>query len=218
MSKEHIKDWQRALKAAGKYTGNIDGDFGRGTLGASMSLVALGYGLPRKQLRHPILYMQNRQATRNLPIQDTLAENIRKCVYDTWPEACEAGHIAIFVYSGGQPAIGTPGAKRTGSIRHDVTSDGKGRAADCYIMYRGRRISGLELARLAQNWLAKGYGGVGIEMATGGIHLDNWTTPPKGGGMFWTYAYSNRKPWGAKARQMLEAGAHGELAPIREIR
>ena len=95
-------------------------------------------------------------------------------------------------------------------MRHDDAGKG-GRAADCYIYVKGSKISGIELAKLGQYWLAKKYGGVGLEMATGGIHLDNWVTPPPGGGMFWTYSYSDRKPWGSAVRAMLVKGAQGRL-------
>jgi hypothetical protein len=43
--------------------------------------------------------------------------------------AAENSNVKIRVTSGGQPAAGTPGAKRTGSLRHD-----RGRAADIDIL------------------------------------------------------------------------------------
>jgi hypothetical protein len=114
----------------------------------------------------------------------------------------------VAVYSGGQDRRGF-GSRRTGSVRHDDYGKG-GRAADCYIYVGGRKISGLELAKLGQYWLANAYGACGLEMATGGIHLDEWTTPPSGGGMLWTYKYSDQKPWGAQARAMLVDGSRGK--------
>jgi hypothetical protein len=73
----------------------------------------------------------------------------------------------------------------------------------------GKRLTGTRLARLGQYWLANRLGGCGLEMAGGGIHLDEWTTPPKGGGLFWTYPWSDAQPWGAEVRGMLAAGAKG---------
>lgn len=115
----------------------------------------------------------------------------------------------VNIYSGGQDRRGH-GNRRTGSIRHDDYGQG-GRAADVHVFdQNGRQIQGLELARLGQYWLAERNGGVGHEMRGGGIHLDEWTTPPSGGGMYWTYAHSRNKPWGTEARRMLERGARGE--------
>lgn len=79
-------------------------------------------------------------------------------------------------------------------------------------MWAVKRCVGIELAKLGQYWLAKGLGGCGLEMATGGIHLDEWVKPPKGGGSFWTYPYSDGKPWGAEVRAMLVKGHRG-VAP-----
>jgi hypothetical protein len=53
-------------------------------------------------------------------------------------------------------------------------------------------------------------------MAVGGIHLDEWKKPPKGGGMLWTYPYSDGKSWGAQAKQMLVAGNNGKKPPLHK--
>ena len=69
----------------------------------------------------------------------------------------------VEVYSGGQDD-----RKRTGSTRHD-----KGNAADIYITTPdGRRLSREEQLPLAQYWKHKGYGGIGLGMPNGGMHLD----------------------------------------------
>lgn len=115
---------------------------------------------------------------------------------------------SVSIYSGGQDRKGR-GRRRTGSIRHDDYGKG-GRAADVYVYdQHNRKVTGLALAKLGQYWLARRYGGVGHELNGGGIHLDEWKSPPPGGGMFWTYGYSRGKPWGAKARRMLARGARG---------
>lgn len=149
------------------------------------------------------LTMNNQRAIRNQPITKNLRDNLIDAV------AVVYGNDAkIVVYSGGQDHKGQ-GTKRTGSVRHDG-----GRAADCYIYKHGRKLEGLELAKLGQYWLAKKLGACGLEMAVGGIHLDEWTTPPKNGGMFWTYKYSQQKPWGKTMRSMLMAGVRGTLPQI----
>jgi len=125
-------------------------------------------------------------------------------------EAVYGAGCSINIYSGGQARKGH-GARRIGSIRHDDYGQG-GRAADVHIFDpSGAQIVGLHLARLGQFWLASGFGAVGHEMRGGGIHLDEWTTPPPGGGMLWTYKHSRNKPWGAQALSMLQRGAQGIL-------
>jgi peptidoglycan hydrolase-like protein with peptidoglycan-binding domain len=207
MIEREILEWQTVLKRKGLYDGDIDGLFGPGTLAASYE--ALGIEPEAEELGIKTgrvgLTMNNRSAIRNRPIRRSLAGNLIAAadeVYDT-------GQIRLVVYSGGQDRRGQ-GSRRTGSIRHDDFGDG-GRAADLYVYRDGEKLTGVELARLGQYWLAKRYGGCGLEMATGGIHLDDWTTPPPGGGLFWTYSYSDQKPWGAVVRTMLAAGASGRV-------
>ena len=195
MSKQDVKIWQRALTDAGTYSGVIDGDFGKGTRRASFEAANIKEAPPSG---FASLTMINQHATRDKPITAGLRTKLVDAV-----RAVYGPTATIAVYSGGQDRKGH-GSRRTGSVRHD-----SGRAADCYVYVSGRKTSGVELAKLGQYWLASGYGACGLEMATGGIHLDEWTTPPKGGGMFWTYKYSDRKPWGKTVRAMLEAGARG---------
>ena len=126
-------------------------------------------------------------------------------------------------YSGGQDAKGF-GNRRTGSERHDIVTNrnnpdfGKGRAGDLYV-FNGKheKITGVNLARLGQWWLANGHGSAGLEMKKGGIHLDNWKQPRMiNGALSWTYAYSNSKDWGATVKQMLLDGRRG-IQPKKTI-
>ncbi len=204
MSKQDVKIWQKALRDGGFYSGRIDGDFGAGTRRASFEAIAPWHKTGAVAGPTAELVMTNQNAIRNKPITENLKRKLIKAVTDVYGTGCR-----ISVYSGGQDRKGH-GKRRTGSVRHDDYGNG-GRAADCYIYLRGRKLFGKELAKLGQHWLASGYGACGLEMATGGIHLDEWTTPPKGGGMFWAYKYSDGKPWGEAVRRMLEAGARGEF-------
>ncbi|MDG3578370.1 hypothetical protein P7F60_18395 [Rhizobium sp. YJ-22] len=125
-----------------------------------------------------ILRYANQGAIRNQPLVPGLASNLERAV-----TAVYGPGAYLQVYSGGQPGKGEDGA-RTGSIRHD-----HGRAADIRVFGAdGKQISGDGLAPLGQFWRANNLGGVGMEMHGGGIHLDDWTKPPPGGGMNWNYA------------------------------
>lgn len=202
MSKQDVKDWQRAMQGEGFYTGEIDGDFGPGTKRASFEAIGEPVKVEIKRSGEAELVMSNQNATRNKPITHDLCQQIILAATAVYGADCR-----VVVYSGGQDRKGR-GTRRTGSVRHDDYGQG-GRAADCYIYVGGKKIVGVELAKLGQYWLANKLGGCGLEMATGGIHLDEWTTPPKGGGMFWTYDYSNGKSWGAEVRAMLVKGTRG---------
>lgn len=205
MSKRDVKIWQRALHGSGVYSGVIDGDFGKGTRRASFEAASYESGVSvASPSGSASLKMVNHAATRNKPITIGLQEKLIRAATAVYGPDCE-----VRVYSGGQDRKGQ-GNRRTGSVRHDDYGKG-GRAADCYIHVGGRKIYGIELAKLGQYWLASSYGACGLEMATGGIHLDEWTTPPKGGGMFWTYKYSDRKPWGTTVKAMLVSGNAGHF-------
>lgn len=116
----------------------------------------------------------NQGATRNMQLDAALEAKIRKAVGAVYGKDYVAD-----VYSGGQPAKGT-GTRRTGSTRHDL-----GNAADIYVRdAMGNKVTGDGLAPLAQYWQAKGYGGTGLEMRGGGIHLDQHTDRAR----FWNYA------------------------------
>jgi peptidoglycan hydrolase-like protein with peptidoglycan-binding domain len=159
--------------------------------------------------RADVVY-RNQHAIRNRPCTSYLEVTLSTAIYDVYGP----GYLGQ-IYSGGQARRGTPG-KRTGSVRHDDYGKG-GRALDAYIVNKaGKRLSGLELARLGQYWLAMKYGGCGLEMARGGIHLDEWKRPPRGGGLLWTYPYLNKQPWGAEVRQMLVDGSKGRKPPLHK--
>jgi len=116
----------------------------------------------------------NSGATRNRKLQPVLERNIGSAVAEVYGPG-----YRVEVFSGGQPGKGEKG-KRTGTTRHD-----HGNAADVYVVGPdGKRLTGDALGPLAQYWLAKGLGGVGLEMKRGGIHLDNHTDRAK----TWNYA------------------------------
>jgi len=109
--------------------------------------------------------LTNSAATRNLPITDTLRDNIQKAIKDVFGEGFKAQ-----VYSGGQPTA-EQGGKRVGSTRHD-----NGKAADVYIVGPdGKRVTGDALVPLARYWNQNKLGGFGLQMKDGGIHLDEHT-------------------------------------------
>lgn len=151
-----------------------------------------------------ILAYTNSGATRNKPITPKLASRIQEAVRNVYGPGYK-----VQVYSGGQDAKGK-GSRRTGSVRHDL-----GRAADAYIVDpKGNRVTGDGLAPLGQYWAAKKYGGVGLEMRGGGIHLDEWETPPPGGGMAWNYA-KQRGQYTPAQREAVQAGLAGRLPQTR---
>jgi len=226
-----VTELQQQLHDSGHYKGIIDGIFGGGTEIAVMDfqrdagIQIDGRAGPitkgklkvwkpptkaeaRVEGRADVVY-KNQHATRNRPCTAYLEVTLAMAVFDVYGSGYQAQ-----IYSGGQPRRGTPG-KRVGSIRHDDYGEG-GRALDAWIVNKsGKRLSGVELAKLGQYWLAMKYGGCGLEMAVGGIHLDEWKKPPSGGGMLWTYPYADRQSWGAKVRQMLLDGSKGKKPPLR---
>lgn len=187
--------FEKALKAAG-YTGkdgNVGGDEALGGPAQSQSSV--------------VSYI-NQHAIRDRPVTADLEAMLSDAVTAVYGvgSRCE-------IYSGGQTPKGKVG-KRTGSVRHDDSGKG-GRAADVYVYGPdNRKVTGLDLVRIGQYWLAKGNGGVGALMSNNGIHLDEWSTPPPGGGMFWTYSWSDRQPWGNRVRDMLITGNAGTMPSL----
>ncbi len=146
-----------------------------------------------------LTYSYGKGTVRNKPITDSLARNLQTAVAEVYGPG-----YRVEVYSGGQDQH-----RRTGSHRHD---DGK--ASDAYIYGPdGKKVTGDGLAPLGQYWAAKKLGGVGLEMKGGGIHLDEHTTPPKGGGMHWNYATKGGSYTPAMKKAM-EAGLRGELPKL----
>lgn len=146
---------------------------------------------------------------RNMPVVPSLLTKLSAAI-----KAVYGDNAYGVIYSGGQLSKrrgGVNGKTRTGSVRHDG-----GKAADVYVYVNGKKIGGLALAKLGQYWLAMKYGSVGLEMRVGGIHLDIWNPPPKGGALLWTYAYSDAKPWGSQAKSMLIKGNQGVKPPLAE--
>lgn len=105
---------------------------------------------------HPLLEYHNQYATRNRPCTETL----ERCLLLA-AGALYGRNVGIEIYSGGQPAKGTSGA-RTGSIRHDDQGHG-GRAADIRI----RRSDGmLSQGRSSRAWVNTGLPPAGVASAS----------------------------------------------------
>jgi len=138
----------------------------------------------------------NQSATRNMKLTASLESKIQEAVGAVYGPGARAD-----IYSGGQPVSGP---NRVGSVRHNL-----GMAADAYIYdANGNRLRGDALAPLGQYWQARKFGGTGLEMGGGGIHLDEWAKPPKGGSMDWSYG--NRT---AKQLEAIRAGQSGIMPP-----
>lgn len=141
----------------------------------------------------------NQGATRKLPLNPVLEQRIADAISNVYGP----GYTAQ-IYSGGQPGKGE--GPRVGSVRHD-----HGKAGDIYVVGPdGKRVTGDALAPLGQYWQAKKYGGTGMEMRGGGIHLDMWEKPPPGGGMTWNYA-NQRGRFTPAQREALALGQKGVL-------
>lgn len=137
---------------------------------------------------------------RNQPIDPVLETRLSDAV-----TAVYGPNYTVRVYSGGQPSADQAGARK-GSVRHD-----HGRAADVHIFGPdGRQLTGDDLAPIAQYWAASRFGGVGLEMEGGGIHLDIHETPPAGGGMTWSYS-----PLTPAQQAAVDAGLRGEMPELR---
>ena len=143
------------------------------------------------------LIYKNHSAIRNRTITEYLFKEISEAI-----EVVYGPDVFGVIYSGGQ----TP-KRRTGSVRHDG-----GKAADVHLYKGDKVLKGIELGLLAQYWAAKKIGGVGLEMRGGGIHLDQWSTPPKGGGMFWFYDNPTQDSIERRSqRSMVSSGINGNL-------
>lgn len=172
---------------------------GSASLGLGGGLMGPGgadlLALPRGTRVNDVVEMTNAGATRDDPITPSLARKIAVAVAAVYGPGFRAQ-----VYSGGQGPPGS-GDARVGTTRHDF-----GRAADVYIVDpQGNRLTGDPLGRLAQFWLARNMGGVGLEMRGGGVHLDEHTDRAP------TWSYGRMT---AGQRAGVQAGLAGQLPPM----
>jgi hypothetical protein len=115
--------------------------------------------------------MSNQNAGRYNPIDENLKTKIGNMVADVYGPEYKA-----VVYSGGEP---TSGSKVSDSGRHDVAYDAEGnmlggQAADVYIVNRetGEAIPREQQVKALQYWQSNQFGGTGLGMSGGGLHLD----------------------------------------------
>lgn len=199
----HMDRWETDFPQSTYVTDEDDDD-------RSIDAISSDLAMPLQAAQHLVagydatqLKYTNQSAIRNQACTNDLIAKLIEAVEAVYGVGC-----SINIYSGGQDRKGQ-GSRRTGSIRHDNYGQG-GRAADIHVFdTQGRQIKGLKLAALGQYWLAAGFGCVGHEMKNGGIHLDEWTTPPPGGQRYWTYAASEEQSWGKAAKALLVKGAAG---------
>lgn len=159
----------------------------RAAIAGAPTISTAGTALAANNVRYA-----NAAGIRNKRITDNLQRNLSEAVL----AAYGPGYTAE-IYSGGQDAKGH-GHRRTGSTRHD-----NGSAADVYIYGPdGKRLRGNQLGPIAQEWLAKQRGGVGLEMNGGGIHLDEHKNRAK----TWTYG-----PLTPGQRAAVSAGLAGNV-------
>ncbi|WP_319496010.1 cell wall hydrolase [uncultured Cohaesibacter sp.] len=155
---------------------------------------------PREKLHGEVSYA-NQGAIRNQPITEDLKLQLEQAAVDVYGPGSR-----VEVYSGGQPSSGP---NRTGSVRHN-----NGRAADVRVYTPdGAQVRGDALAPIGQYWAAKKFGGVGMEMNGGGVHLDEFRTPPPGGGMAWNYARQGGA-YTPVMEQAMAAGLSGQLPQL----
>jgi hypothetical protein len=134
------------------------------TSGAVAAIPAVAAALARQGIASPLapVIMANGGAIRSLPLDPGLSTRIGESILSVYGPG-----YAARVFSGGQPVLGS-GLPRVGTTRHDL-----GMAADLRVVSpSGAILTGDQLAPLAQYWRARDYGGVGLEMGQGGIHLD----------------------------------------------
>lgn len=144
----------------------------------------------------------NAGATRNKPITADLMGRVSEAI-----EAVYGKGAIAELYSGGQDARGH-GSRRMGSTRHDG-----GMAGDFHVRdASGNLISGDRLGALAQYWLAKRYGGVGLEMRGGGIHLDQHSDRFP----YWNYSNAGGQ-YTEGQRRAIKAGRAGILPDLQNI-
>lgn len=187
---------ERAARAWHGGEGNVDNPGARDVLGTSTGdygqRFMAGMGSDARQTASAnVLKYTNQGAQRKQRLDPRLESSINTAVTDVYGPG-----YTVEVYSGGQ-ASNKPG-EGVGSTRHN-----HGGAGDVYIIGPdGKRLTGDKLAPIAQYWQAKGIGGVGLEMAGGGIHLDQHADRAR------SWSYGNMTP-GQKAA--IDAGTKGTL-------
>lgn len=138
----------------------------------------------------------NQAATRNQKLTASLEKKIQEAVGAVYGPGATAQ-----VYSGGQHGIGS-GLARIGSTRHDF-----GKAADIYVRdAMGNKMTGEQLTPLVQEWQRRGFGGTGVEMRGGGIHLDEHADRAR----YWDYGNSSQS-LSAANRRAATLGQQGQM-------
>jgi hypothetical protein len=146
------------------------------------------------------LLVANQGATRNKPVTGTLSAKVQQAVASVYGDGYK-----VQLFSGGQDGIGQ-GNRRTGSTRHD-----HGKAGDWYVIGPdGKKLEGDALAPLGQFWAASKFGGVGMEMRGGGIHLDEHTDRAKA----WNYADKGGR-YTPAMKAAIDAGLAGRMPQLR---
>ncbi len=156
---------------------------------------------------------QIQSGIRSRPIQPALST-----VLTTAAAATDPG-VKVVVYSGGQGPRGTPGARRTGSTRHD-----NGNAGDVYLYRNGKLLDFRNPADLpyVEKFVTAAFaaGATGIGAGPGymgaGIHVGYGPNGVKGGPrMVWGAkgASSNAPGWLRAAASGAPISAGGEVVP-----
>lgn len=200
-------DHEAAVDAAeAQLRGDLTVQEGLGYEGSARAEAALDGNLGAilgKERARVVLDNTGAGTIRSQPIDTVLEARLSDAV-----TAVYGPSYTVRVYSGGQPENGQ--GPRTGSTRHD-----HGKAADVRIYGPdGKQLTGDDLAPIAQFWAASKFGGVGLEMRGGGIHLDIHETAPGGGGMAWNYADQGGQLTAAQ-QAALDAGLRGEMPQLR---
>lgn len=120
-------------------------------------------------------------AIRNKPVSTELENKLDVAVSSVLGQG-----YTVDIFSGGQE-----GERRTGSIRHNVDSEGRGMAADVKIFDpEGKQVTDrTKLDTLRKFWLDNNYGSVGSYMKGDGIHFDIWTQDKLLPGMSLSWSY-----------------------------
>ncbi|QIG71817.1 putative tail protein [Rhizobium phage RHph_TM40] len=187
---QYLNDTQ----ASGKPNFNLLG----ASPGSGMSLMMPNFGPGQGSAGVDKIVSENQGQTagiRKQGIEPDLKRNIARSVYKTLGPG-----YRVEVYSGGQNGK-EEGGPRTGSTRHD-----HGGAADLKIIGPdGKQISQEEYARVSQGYIASGYGGVGMQMSGGGIHMDKHTDRAK----FWNYNNEGGPIVSKESQRLIDQGLAG---------